>query len=118
MKIGIGTDIEEICRFENKDPVNDKNFLMRIFTKKELDYCYSSKNFASHLCARYCAKEAVVKALSEFGIYNVFYSDIEILNNEKGVPSAHINKKSDLNIKISMSHCKTYATATVIIFEN
>ena len=33
---------------------------------------------------RYCAKEAVVKALSELGIKDIYYSDIETLNEPDG----------------------------------
>lgn len=115
MNISIGIDIEEIKRFENKSIENDSNFLKKIFTDKELDYCYKSKNYASHLCARYCAKEAAVKALSDLKINDVYYSDIEILNLGNGMPYIKIEKYPDLEIKISMSHCKSYATASVLI---
>ena len=116
-KISIGTDIEEIARFSNKSKEKDVEFLSRIFTQKELEYSYKSKNFAQHLCVRYCAKEAVVKALSEFGISDVYYRDIEILNHENGAPYVNLAKYSDLKIKISLSHCKAYATATALIIK-
>ena len=115
--VSIGTDIEEICRFENKSIEKDRAFLDKIFTQKELDYCYKSQTYAMHLCARFCAKESIVKALSEFNINDVYYSDIEILNKENGQPYVNLTKYPDLNIKISMSHCKDYATATVLILK-
>lgn len=113
--ISVGTDIEEISRFECKTLENDKDFLERIFTSKELEYSYKSRNYAQHLCARFCAKEAVIKALSYFEINDVYYSDIEILKRENGSPYVVLEKYPKLSIKISLSHCKTYATATVII---
>ena len=61
--ISIGTDIEEIRRFEGKETNFD--FLSRVFTTSELEYSLKSKSPAKHLCARFCAKEAIVKALSE-----------------------------------------------------
>ena len=54
-EIAIGTDIEENSRFEGKTLENSKNFLERIYTKKELEYCFSCVNSAQHLCARFCA---------------------------------------------------------------
>ena len=111
----IGTDIEQIARFKNKTLDGDKNFLDKIYTEIELQYCYATKNFAQHLCVRFCAKEAVVKALSEFDINDVYYKDIEILNRNNGAPIVKIAKKPEFNVKVSLSHCKDYATATAII---
>lgn len=117
MNISIGTDIEEISRFRDKNREKDEIFLKKIYTDKELEYCYRSKNPAPHLCARYCAKEATVKALYDINIKDVYYSDIEISNNADGVPHIEIAKYPDLQVKITMSHCKDYATATAIIMK-
>ena len=113
--ISIGTDIEEIDRFKDKSREEDSAFLKRIFTSAELDYCFSKGVTSQHLCARYCAKEAVVKALFGLGIKDVFYSDIEITNNEDGVPGAKIEKHPEIAVKISLSHSKNYSTATAFI---
>lgn len=109
--ISIGCDIEENSRFENKS----SEFLDRIFTKNEQEYCLKSKNYAQHLCARFCAKEAIVKALSEFDINDVYYSDIEILNRENCAPVAKIEKYQNIKVKISLSHCKTHSIANVLL---
>ncbi|MBQ8476293.1 holo-ACP synthase [bacterium] len=113
----IGCDIEEISRFEGKTLENDAKFLAKIFTQNELNYSFQSKNYASHLCARFCAKEAIVKALSEFDITDVYYSDIEIQNKKSGAPCAKIAKYPDIEIKISLSHSKTNAMASVILIK-
>ncbi|MBR2525990.1 holo-ACP synthase [bacterium] len=115
-KLAIGTDIEEIERFSNKTLEQDEKFLRKIYTPAELEYCFKDKQSASHLCARYCAKEAVVKALSQFEISDVFYGDIEILNHENNSPYCIIKKYPNIEIKVSLSHSKTYATATVLCF--
>ena len=117
IQISIGCDIEEISRFSGKSREKDSEFLNRIYTENELDYCYKSSNYAQHLCGRYCVKEAVVKALSEFDIKDVFYNDIEVFKKENGMPYVKINKYTELNIKVSLSHCKTYATATALIIK-
>ena len=113
--ISIGTDIEEISRFNDKIPGRDEKFFEKIFSSKEIEYCFSKGVPYQHLCARYCAKEAVVKALTGLGISDVYYSDIEITNLDNGFPIAKIQKYPDLDIKVTLSHCKTYATATALV---
>jgi phosphopantetheine--protein transferase-like protein len=109
----IGCDIEDIVRFENKD---DK-FLNRIFTINELEYCQKSHYPAPHLCARYCAKEATVKALSNIYPKTVPYNKIEVLKNPNG--SVYINILIDelkkYNYSLTISHEKQKAIAFVVI---
>ena len=117
----LGIDIENISRFENKDRICNKKFLERIFTLSELDYCYSKKNYAAHLCARFCAKEAVIKALSYLGIKHSKFNDIEIFHGKYNEPHVRIINKTDklkrLKISISLSHNKTNAVAVAMINE-
>ena len=113
MKIGI--DIEEIERFKNKTVENDSHFLERIFTEKEISYCFSKTKPAQHLCARFCAKEAVIKALSD---KTLELNEIEILNNEDGKPLIRLPEKyKTLIIDVSISHCKKYACANVLLYQ-
>jgi holo-[acyl-carrier protein] synthase len=58
---GIGVDIESIERFVKLDRAKDSRFLAKIFTEKELDYCFKYKSPAEHLAVRYAGKEAVIK---------------------------------------------------------
>ena len=76
--ISVGVDIEEISRFAFKTLEKDSAFLNRIFTKNELDYCIKKANPAPHLTARFCAKEAVVKAMSN--LYNKLIPYSKIVN--------------------------------------
>ena len=115
--IALGIDIEEISRFKGKTLENDKDFFFFFYTEKELDYSFKSSKPEGRLCARFCAKEAVVKALSNFNISDVYYSDIEILNKEDGSPIVRVEKHPYVSFKISLSHCKTYATASVIAYK-
>lgn len=112
-----GIDIEDISRFQNKTLEKDSKFLNRIFTHNELEYCFKNVNPAPHLAARFCAKEATVKALSN--LYNkvVPYSKIEILKRENG--SVYINilieELKKYNYSLSISHEKQKAVAFVIV---
>jgi phosphopantetheine--protein transferase-like protein len=115
--ISIGVDIEDISRFKDKTLENDSKLLSRIFTQKELDYCFKNSNPAPHLTARFCAKEAVVKALSNLYNDTIGYSKIEILKNKNG--SVYINILIDelkkYNYSLSISHEKEKAIAFVVI---
>ena len=113
----IGVDIEKIERFDNKENDKDKKFLEKVFTQKELDYCFSKNNASAHLAGRYAAKEAIVKALSSTHEKKIIYNEIEIVNNSTGVPEV-VMLRSELNklkIKISISHNEDCAVAMAII---
>lgn len=113
--ISVGIDIEDISRFQDKTLDKDKKFLERIFTQNELDYCFKNANPAPHLTARFCAKEAYVKAISNLYHILVPYSKIEVLKNENG--SVYINILVDelkkYNCSLSISHEKDKAIAIV-----
>ncbi len=114
--IGAGVDIEEIERFEKYSTANSP-FVLRIFTKDEIEYCFSKKNYASHLAARYCAKEACLKAVCSFGYEAVSYADFEIYHARNGAPEVRILNETlapKVELKISLSHNKTNAICYAI----
>lgn len=49
----IGVDIEPSLRFRDLDRKESGNFLTKIFTEKEMNYCFSKKAPAQHLAARF-----------------------------------------------------------------
>lgn len=115
MNFTIGCDIEKISRFEDK--LQNQIFLNEIFTAKEQEYCLSKGRPAQHFAARFCGKEAVVKALHSADIKGIYYKDIEITNDQDGIPNVFVSKLSSENIKIkiTLSHCKDYATANAMV---
>lgn len=116
MFIGIGVDIEEVARFRKLRRTDDRRFLERVFTSRELAYCFGRKNPGPHLAARFCAKEAVIKALAGLAIHKMSYRDIEILNTAKGVPSVKLHTKvRGLQVSVSLAHSKDSAIAFTII---
>ena len=124
MKITCGTDIIEIGRI--KDSIEDmgERFLERVFTKKEIEYCESRKNQKyQHYAGRFAGKEAVFKAISPQlkDKYEIGWKNIEIINDENGRPCVHfldIEIQGIDEIDISISHCKQYATANVVVIFN
>lgn len=121
MKITCGTDIIEIDRIkENIEKLGEK-FLNRIYTQKEIEYCESKKvQKYQHYAARFAAKEATFKAISDNveNKYEISWQDIEITNKEKGRPELNLLCLDKItatieSVDISISHCKDYAVANV-----
>ena len=110
----IGVDIEKISRFRYLTRKKNAKFLDKIFTKKELDYCFSKKPPAQHLAVRFAAKEAIVKAISSLNKRIFPFDEIEIIGNTSGIPAADLK---GYNIKISLSHCEGMAIAFTVIEE-
>lgn len=120
MNVTCGTDIIEIDRIKSLiDEANDR-YLSRIYTKKEIEYCESKHNLRyQHYAARFAAKEAIFKAISNKlqDKFQISWNDVEIINDENGRPKVNFirNELEELqSIEISLSHCKSYAVANVV----
>ena len=115
MNFSTGCDLEEIKKFENK--ISDECFLKKVYTKKEMEYCLNKTKPAPHLAARWCAKEAIIKALYGLGINSVEFIKIEITNTTEGYPEVYIHDRrcKDFETKVSLSHAGGMAMATAII---
>ncbi len=112
----IGVDIESIERFRNKPEDKNKRFYEKLFTSLELEYCFKKRDPYPHLAARFAAKEAVVKAFSEYK--KIFYSQIEVRNDDRGKPYVNIVNKDEIldkEILITVSHCDEYAVAFAVL---
>ena len=121
MKIKTGIDIIEIERVKQSIEETDGRFCERVYTEKEIEYCESKKiQKYQHYAARFAAKEAVLKAISQLleSKFDIGWKEIEILNDEDGRPYVNILKQrlNIDNIDISISHCKTYAVASVVVY--
>lgn len=124
MDIRCGTDIIEVSRIEESITKFGDQFLNRIYTKNEIEYC-NSKNVMKyqHYAARFAAKEAIFKAISSKidNKYDIDWKNIEILNKEDGKPYAVLNLANidnNIDIDISLSHIKEYAIANCVAFFN
>ena len=121
MKATCGIDIIEIKRVKESIENTGDAFLKRVFTEKEIEYCESkNKQKYQHYAARFAAKEAVFKAISGQlkDKYSVTWKDFEVENDVNGRPKINIYNIDNSNIEnidISISHCKSYATANVVI---
>lgn len=133
MKVTTGIDIIEVERIKTAIEKQGSAFLNRVFTKSEIEYCNKSGDSIKyqHYAARFAAKEAVFKAISQYIVDrdDGLWTSIEILKIESGKPEVNVEslqKKihltaDNLNLKdidISLSHIKEYAVASVVaVFE-
>ena len=121
MNIKCGTDIIEISRVKQSIETIGDTFLNKIYTEKEIEYCESKgKQKYQHYAARFAAKEAAFKAISVMlkDKYELDWKDYEVSNDETGKPHMNISKIDKeyiQDIDISLSHCKEYASANVVV---
>lgn len=121
MIVGTGIDIVETERI--REAIKSQRFVERIFTKNEIEYCYSRGAHAgASFAARFAAKEAVIKALNVNG-KGIFWKEIEITRNGNKVPQVKLygecreiaDSQGVLSIFLSLSHHQTSAIAQVIL---
>ncbi|MCI8587268.1 MAG: holo-ACP synthase [Clostridia bacterium] len=122
MEIKCGIDIIEISRIkESIENDTQEKFKNRVFTQREIEYCENKKKQKyQHYAARFATKEAAFKALSEKipDKYAIEWKNIETFNDSNGRPQIKlmgIEEKDIENIDVSISHCKEYAVANVVI---
>lgn len=116
---GIGNDIIEIERILKAISRHGKRFLDDVFTQNEQIYCSRYQQPERHYAGRFAAKEAVVKALGTGFSPEITWLDIQVLNDAHGKPcvilSDRLNERfMHPQILLSISHCKTFATAVAV----
>ena len=121
--VGCGIDLVKIERIEKIIKRWGDNFIFRIFTPLEREYCEKKKgNKYQSYAGKFAAKEALLKALG-LGLREANWKEIEIKNDELGQPIIDTSGKLK-NIAsakgvskyfISISHTKEYAAAQVIL---
>lgn len=117
--LGIGTDIVECPRIAGMIERYGELFLQRVYTDREIRYCQSRKQAIQHFAGRWAAKEAILKALGSGWRRGIAWTDIEVHNNTHGQPAVSLragardvaDKRKIGEIMVSISHCRTYATA-------
>jgi len=119
MIVGIGVDVEEIRRFRCMKAGVRRRVLRRILTEEERDYCMRFRDPWPHVTARFCAKEALVKALGlERGVAR--WREVEVTGNPPRIRLRgnllHLTLNLNVtSIHLSLSHSKHLAIAVVVL---
>jgi holo-[acyl-carrier protein] synthase len=122
MILSTGIDIVEVYRIAETIERTPR-FAERVFTPAERDYCDSKGAAAAQSYAgRFAAKEAFLKALKTGWRGKITWHDIEILNDDQGVPLLNISGEASTLFKatganrthLSISHTAEHAVAQII----
>lgn len=120
--LGVGTDIIEVLRIAQMIERHGEQFVSRVYTSHEIDYCSSRNHATQHFAAHWVAKEAILKALGSEWVRGIRWKDIEIRIAAGERPKvAFAGGARELcetlgvtDLQLSLSHCRTYATAFAI----
>ncbi|HEY1356870.1 MAG TPA: holo-ACP synthase [Thermoleophilaceae bacterium] len=110
----IGLDLLEIDRLE-RALERRPNLAERVFTEGERSYAAARARPAQHLAARFCAKEAVAKAL---GLTGWSFTDVEVVATE-AAPEVRLSgrvaeRAGELGVGVSVSLTHTDTTAGAV----
>ena len=117
--LGIGTDIIECLRIAQMIERHGELFINRVYTDHEIAYCRARKAATQHFAGRWAAKEAVLKAMGTGWRRGISWRDIEVRNQPSGKPvialrggARDVIEASGIQqMLISISHCRSHATA-------
>ena len=120
--LGIGTDIVECLRIAKMIEKHGELFINRVYTEHEIDYCRQRRAATQHYAGRWAAKEAVLKALGTGWVRGISWRDMEIRNQQGGKPAVAFRggardvaeNRGIQSMLISISHCRSHATALAI----
>jgi holo-[acyl-carrier protein] synthase len=113
----IGLDLLEIDRLE-RALARRPALAERLFTDGERAYAASRGRPGQHLAARFCAKEAVAKAL---GLQAWSFRDVEVIGGD-GPPvvklygaAAARARELGVDVRISLTHTRRDAAAVAVL---
>jgi holo-[acyl-carrier protein] synthase len=120
--LGIGTDIVECLRIAQMIERHGELFIDRVYTTAEIEYCRSRKQATQHFAGRWAAKEAILKAIGTGWRRGISWRDMEVRNEGGGKPTVALRGGArDVveqlgvgEILVTISHCRTHATAFAI----
>ena len=117
--LGIGTDIIECPRIGKMIEHHGELFLRRVYTEREIRHCHARKHAIEHFAGRWAAKEAILKAIGTGRSHGISWTNIEVRSGLDGRPQVMVCGvareitlgRGIADILVSISHCRTYATA-------
>ena len=121
--LGVGVDLVEVDRIRKSRENHGKNFLEKVFTSEERDYCLAISDPDPHLAARFAAKEAVSKAFGTGIGAEIGWLSVSVSRQASGAPVVKLDEKAAAQLKliggeqvlISLSHLREMAVAFAVI---
>ena len=113
---GVGIDLLEIDRLERALERRPR-LAERLFTDAERGYAASRARPGQHLAARFCAKEAVAKAL---GLESWSFREVEVVS-DGGKPAVRLHGAAaaratalGVRVEVSLTHSRHAAAAVAV----
>jgi holo-[acyl-carrier protein] synthase len=114
---GVGIDLLDVERFERALRRRPR-LAERLFTEAEREYAAARARPGMHLAARFCAKEAVAKAL---GLTAWSFRDVEVVATA-GAPEIRLSgsaaRRADelgVSASVSLTHTDALAAAVALV---
>jgi len=122
--IGVGVDIVDNKRI--KKSIRNKQFISRIFSKKEIKQSKKIIEKTNYFSKRFAAKESLSKAIGTGFRKGLNFKDISIVNDKYGKPYYELNNKvkkliyskfkvKKIKISLSLADEKKYSIAFSVI---
>ena len=122
--IGVGVDIVDNLRI--KKSIKNKKFILRIYSKKEINLSKKINDKINYFEKRFAAKESLSKAIGIGFRKGLNFKDISILNDRYGKPYYELNNKvkelictklkvKKIKISLSLADEKKYSIAFSVI---
>ena len=108
--MSVGLDLLEIARLERALERRPR-LAERLFTEGERAYAAARVRPGQHLAARFCAKEAVAKALR---LQAWSWQDIEVVSGPDGPRIALRGPLAELGVDVEVSLTHTHGTAGAV----
>ena len=123
MILGTGIDIIEVARIRAAHEKFGERFLKRVLRPEEIAYCFSHKNPAPFLAARFAAKEAISKAFGTGIGSRLGWQDMEVAHKASGEPFVILHdggrklfeQRGGTGFHLTLSHTESYAAAAAIL---
>lgn len=120
-RLRVGVDILQVERMERL-LTEDESIVDTLFTPREQSYCAAKRRRFEHLAARFCAKEAVLKAFGTGLGQRMRWTDVEIVNQINGRPEVRLQgevanfaaRRGLVDLDVTMSHSGGFALAHAV----
>ena len=121
MILGVGIDLASIEKIG--ESVKSEAFQRKVFMPAETAICEAYASPAEHYAGKFAAKEACMKALGRGIRQEVWFTQIEVLNDENGAPLIRLGGEAAqvaqnmgaAKIHVSITHSGGMAAAVVIL---
>ena len=120
--VGLGSEIVECLRIAQMIERHAEQFLRRAFSDQEIDFCNRQRAATQQFAAHWAGKQAVLRAIDFHRRSGITWRDIELTHppigptqvSFRGALRDYCQERGIEQVMLSMSHCRTHATAYAV----